>query len=334
MNAKFLGHIPGPPFGGVEGDDPQRSLYSPRNHVMDDRSEIGFSEVRFSERAAQVAEILNDDVGCCHSQAAEGARYAAPERLTAAFWHSRPAKRADISRRCPFVLPSVSLPASHPRLQGAYRTWLGHDGYRLQAAATATASVSLPRAATTRASAIRRSRAKRPLCGARRLRSMNRPWCAVRMASPCSVICIAAAPSARPCCTPSTSWSLMARIFGTCRWATARSGWQGCLAGGGSASSSASITRGRRLALHARVPHGPREHRLFRFEKFRDYRPSARTDRKVHLDLSGPNERPWRSRKISLSSTRFLVAAVRGCQQPSFEAHRPQFAAPGRGPKA
>ena len=35
----------------------------PRNHVADDRTEIGFSEVRLSKRAAQVAEVLNDDVG-------------------------------------------------------------------------------------------------------------------------------------------------------------------------------------------------------------------------------------------------------------------------------
>jgi hypothetical protein len=45
-------------------------------------------------------------------------------------------------------------------------------------AATATQCVCSRGVATTGASAIRRSRARRPLCSARRLRSIGRPWCA------------------------------------------------------------------------------------------------------------------------------------------------------------
>jgi hypothetical protein len=41
----FLGHIPGPPFDRVEGDDSERIPVLPRNHIADDRTEIGFSEV-------------------------------------------------------------------------------------------------------------------------------------------------------------------------------------------------------------------------------------------------------------------------------------------------
>jgi hypothetical protein len=58
----LLGHIPGPPFDGVEGDHPQRVPVLPRDHIVDDRIAIGFCEVRLSKRAAQVAEVLNDDV--------------------------------------------------------------------------------------------------------------------------------------------------------------------------------------------------------------------------------------------------------------------------------
>jgi hypothetical protein len=32
------------------------------NHIVDDRPEISFSEVRLSKRAARVAEVLNDNV--------------------------------------------------------------------------------------------------------------------------------------------------------------------------------------------------------------------------------------------------------------------------------
>jgi hypothetical protein len=42
----FLGHIPGPSLDGIEGDDPERVPVLPRNHVADDRTEIGFSNVR------------------------------------------------------------------------------------------------------------------------------------------------------------------------------------------------------------------------------------------------------------------------------------------------
>jgi hypothetical protein len=58
----FLGHVPGPPFDRVEGDDPQRVPVLTRNHVVDDRTEIGFGEVRLSKRAAQFAEVLDYDV--------------------------------------------------------------------------------------------------------------------------------------------------------------------------------------------------------------------------------------------------------------------------------
>jgi hypothetical protein len=34
----------------------------PRNHVADDRIVIGLSDVRFSKRAAEVAEVLGDNV--------------------------------------------------------------------------------------------------------------------------------------------------------------------------------------------------------------------------------------------------------------------------------
>jgi hypothetical protein len=34
----------------------------PGNQVVDDRTKIGFSEVRLSIRFAEVAEVLNDDV--------------------------------------------------------------------------------------------------------------------------------------------------------------------------------------------------------------------------------------------------------------------------------
>jgi hypothetical protein len=50
-------------FDGVEGDDPQRIPVLPRNHVVDDRTEIGFNEVCLSKRAAELTKVLNDDVG-------------------------------------------------------------------------------------------------------------------------------------------------------------------------------------------------------------------------------------------------------------------------------
>jgi hypothetical protein len=59
----FLGHVPGPSFDRVEGDDPQRIPVLPRNHVVDDRTEIGFNEVCLSKRAAELTKVLNDDVG-------------------------------------------------------------------------------------------------------------------------------------------------------------------------------------------------------------------------------------------------------------------------------
>jgi hypothetical protein len=139
----FLGHVPGPPFDGVEGDDPQRVPVLPRNHVADDRPEIGFSEVCLSERPAQVAEVLNDNVGRDvifgvqwghDTQLSQGPRciiVATPQ------WDCE----SVVSGLYGHVIPPAGTTTSRPASQSA-RTeclrgldgWhkIKHDGYRLQ----------------------------------------------------------------------------------------------------------------------------------------------------------------------------------------------------------
>ena len=95
---------------------PQRVPVLPRNHVANDRSGIGFSDVGLTKRAAQVAKVLDDDVGGDiilgvhrHDTQLQNARPRHSE-------DSRPAKRVDVRTVCPWSLPRpVSCrPASPP----------------------------------------------------------------------------------------------------------------------------------------------------------------------------------------------------------------------------
>jgi hypothetical protein len=91
-----------------------------------------------------------------------------------------------------------------------------------------------------RRDSARQSHALRPLYAARRSRSTARRWCAGRTALRSSTRSTAAAPSARPCCTPLTSSS--SRVRTSAAWASVTEGHQ--------RSPMSSVARA--------VPRGPR----------------------------------------------------------------------------
>jgi hypothetical protein len=106
------------------------------------------------------------------------------------------------------------------RVIDASPSGIKHDGYRLQVRREGDTVRLFTRRGYDWSKRYPAIAARRLLYAARRSRWTARPWSAAQTASRSSMPCNAAAPSARPCCTRSTSWSLTGKTSPACRWAT------------------------------------------------------------------------------------------------------------------